>query len=204
MFCGQHIIGSANWVSLWKWHKSAQEHQWSHIYIKGILKNALRSVVEWPQNTEKLYQCEASSSASTRSRLSKRSARNAFFFSLPKLWPPNLMMVIKDVNVTLPCEIGCKQPEKQPRFQASYSYSELQWNSEYKRLMVKIGAFFTAQSTETQDRSMKREKEKEGGRRRSSGNKRDEKEEGAKVNGAVYRWKANHKDETIAGWMEMI
>ena len=53
--------------------------------------------------------------------------------------------------------------------------------------MVKIGAFFTAQSTETQDRSMKREKEKEGGRRRSSGNKRDEKEEGAKVNGAVYR-----------------
>lgn len=39
---------------------------------------------------------------------------------------------------------------------------------------------------------------------KSSGNKGDEKEEGAKVNGVVYRWKADHKDQTIAGWMETV
>lgn len=44
--------------------------------------------------------------------------------------------------------------------------------------------------------------EVQGRGKKSSGNKGDEKEEGAKVNGAVYRWKADHKDETIAGWME--
>lgn len=40
--------------------------------------------------------------------------------------------------------------------------------------------------------------------KRSNGNKGDETEEGAKVNGAAYRWKADHKEGATAWQMEMI
>lgn len=40
--------------------------------------------------------------------------------------------------------------------------------------------------------------------KRSNGNKGDETEEGAKVNGAAYRWKADHKEGATAWEMEMI
>lgn len=58
--------------------------------------------------------------------------------------------------------------------------------------------FLASWSTETQDGGLKCVGDQEVEGKRSNGNKGDETEEGAKVNGAAYRWKADHKEGATA------